>query len=220
MLVTQHDKVFKILLGVVNIICSKQFLITNKKNYAKLNRFGPRKKLHHVIEYKIKKKFTRQQQQHVNRSFQSHQGCLYQSLEDRDPFSLSIYGKQQTSRLLKKQLFCNPCLVSALTILPDDSSLRQQSEKPLRAAKCSGNMPWTPLLNEKEPILQLDRQEHLTVYACGINYNILGFSKKVYNEFLPTSMSTVSAYTKPKLLCSVVKKRMRMWIPTWLYQLH
>lgn len=154
---------------------------------------GQEKKLHHVIEYKIKEKLARQQQQHVNRSFQSHQGCLYQSLEDRDPFSLSLYGKEQT---IKKLLLCNTCTVSALTILPDDSSLRQQSEKPLRAAKCSGNMPWTPLLNEKEPMLQLDRQEHLTVYACGINYNILGFSKKVYNEFLPTSMSTVSAQTK------------------------
>lgn len=31
---------------------------------------------------------------------------------------------------------------------PEDRSFRQQSENPLRAAKCSGNIPWTPRLKK------------------------------------------------------------------------
>jgi len=35
-------------------------------------------------------------------------------------------------------------------VSPEESSFRQQSENPLSAARCSGNMPWMPRLQGAE----------------------------------------------------------------------
>lgn len=42
---------------------------------------------------------------------------------------------------------------------PEDRSFLQQSEKPLRAAKCRGNMPWIPRLNK-------EREKKIHLVSC------------------------------------------------------
>lgn len=78
---------------------------------------------------------TLQLQQHEDRSFQSHQGCLCQTL-----------GKYAINIKLGCQPGDSSGDDSVSTNIPEDSSFLQQSEKPLRAVRCRGNIPWMPLL--------------------------------------------------------------------------
>lgn len=89
------------------------------------------------------------------------------------------------------------------TNLPEDSSFLQQSEKPLRAARCRGNIPWMPRLEE----LKAEKASHHGTWRMRCEHGcIFGDRKKTKRGWFIPSLTISSHQTAPFLFVLFITK--------------